>query len=299
MDVPSSELARQGLAEYENQLSPLYADIQERLLGELAVNGRILDNLKLDAKHTEANRDMVNGLILTLPNAPVAFHENGAIQAYHYGAATPDAATARLVQAHTLWRNVFDGNSSGTVPYYLVGVKAVTPERRAESDASILLAPAFGGRGAGSKAAGFVEAAVHRNEFEAFEALQQGALFRSYSEEELQAMFDPATKQLIIKSSTPGSLALKEVIRRTQQRKFRGQSPQELAKAMSPIESLRARPHAGTAALSNQVMAEYNVPHYLNRLATAFGRVKLLDKLLETHAVDTVSFTDQLVEGDS
>lgn len=274
MQPHQSEIAKEALDVYAAQLSPVYDALRERFLGSLTTNQYTLDALRHDEADRQHNFALVRDFVAALPSTPDS--GSSTVEA-------TDAYTAKQIQANVLWLTIpytYSDRNGHAEPFYVIGRRpAADPEsyEYGRSSATTLLLCSANRQD--TKPLRTVT--VWDDQLAATEEPARQAAYAEYPPETIRTMFDRKSGNLMVGSRTPGSMRT-AVGNSTLfiQPRFKD-TAQVVAKKGMAVQTGYSG-FGGTMEAST--LAEFDVFHHLNRLATAFGQVDALEALLETRA---------------
>lgn len=283
MDRDAVERAGLVLDVYASELSGRYHDLRAQMIGSTATNGLQLESMQAANAAEQANLDLIKMSLDTLPKeASVKDKYDEDVQ--QGDIAVPDAYTARQVQGSVLWVKAPSYNYK-TTPFYIVGEGKPEPRRRGllrheEGLKPILLYPAT------ERGGGVREATVWASEFDAALQRVQKDMGTDFTDEELEAMFDPDRERngkqgvLVVGPETSPSLtATREVTGSGNPRKVPGR-PRPIEQGRD-IQIAWGEKHG--KRVGDEIMSKYNVLDSLIRLTTAFGTKYSLRQALEEY----------------
>lgn len=284
MNRDDVELARAGLEIYAQQLSPDYQMLRDGLLGRLAANGVMADEMRYEHQNALHNADLIQRFAGELPvtvHAKPEFHIPDG-----------DVYTARLLDSSLFWLVVegnnyfqsfkpyYDGSDDGGLeysyrvpaPFYILGQR-IAPDNRKQSQ--LLLFPAT------PEKAGAQVVTVRQKDVENRQSELAQAVGTRYNREELASMLNRANGYLEMRPSNTQALCQKKHIAgRIARRSMREVGHNIPPDAIKVIENEYLPPEA----LTDGLLANFDVFSYLNRLSTAFDKVAELSALLERRA---------------
>lgn len=274
------ELARQGLGIYAQELSPAYAQLRDRLMGHMAINNIMLDELRFQEQSVSPNKELISEFAGCLP---AASYRDGTS---HF--TVSDTYTARVIESNTVWawKTIrvgvdWDPNTRENepvyadtkIPFYILGERPSPNKPKQKTELLIMSALK---RSQNTHWSHFdVDAVeVFTDEKEAAEQIMAESVVTSYSEEEMKMMFNGK------------SLRLTEA----QAKVFRPTNPRRPFFKRNVLNAVRfskgihiSRASSLKDQLTSDVLAQFGVFDRLNRLAVAFDKVSELDILLEKY----------------
>lgn len=280
MDKTSVELARQGLGMYARELSPAYAQLRDRLMGGMAINNMMLDELRFQEQSVAPNKELISKFTGFLP---LADYYDGAS---HF--AVSDSYTARVIENNTIWargkvitgdnwnpnsRNYEPEYFNAILPFYILGDRP-KPDKPRKTELLVMNALS---RVRSTKLNHYLEAEiveVFTDEKAVAEQMVAESIATPYSEEEMKAMFDGKNLRLGVE----------------QAKGFRPTNSRRPTLRMNVPRAVRfsggihmSHAHNLKIELTSDILAQFGVFDRLNRLAVAFDKVTELDALLEKY----------------
>lgn len=264
MDKRSVDLAKAGLEVYDEFCSPHYDELRQRLNDSLSAPQLALEGLRHATEQANANIGMLVDFAGLLPGATCVEVSVGSYPERFRFIAVDDLYTAKAVQSSIVWGS--GGNSWYSVPRYVIGHRQAPGKAgRKWDDILLLRASEVGIR------QGLTTVRVRREDYQEYEATRNMNMMRDYTEHEIQILYNQDDKQLHLEGTSPGSVVLLKSL---------GRKQEEAGKLLRT--SIRGD---GTKVfmkgVSDRLLAEFGVFHYINRLATVFDKVDALQQLLE------------------
>lgn len=326
MDILAAELAQQALDIYAQQLGPTYAEIMEKFVGEAALNTMHVADLQVEAQHEKANRalilDFVDGL--KMPVREFGYKSNDVLKAQEGVVVTSDPRIARLAQSFMVWYPNEHSSKQNTdrftpyySPYFVVGRRAMEPKRKKRADTQLLLAAPD----SSATTDRLIIIDTWASEADNAEDAMLKRLHRPYEKDTLEQMFNEKSEELEVRHSSPESFRAKLNRRGVGSRNWGYDNNHRAATTVnqgSRIRDLERGPAADVILVSptssdtecfvkqalpvgvaTEALGQFDVPTYLNRLATAFGKTDMLRRLLVINTVSTPDPVDAYIDTDN
>lgn len=272
VDPVSAEIAQQGLEVYSQELSPMYELLRAKLVGQLANNGTVHENLQIQDLRARQNMRLIEAFAQYLPRG------------YRREAASIDkilaanAYEAKILESCLLWvGSSRTGQINDTLlsrgPYYIIG------ETPTDTNCSLLLYDAMDTYLSKTR---IHSAIVRREEYETLKNQAETGLFTEYAPEEIRARFDPRSGQLQVTLGTNPRMMHTNIPQRTVLPPLSKRQLKRLPERVATDGmAIKAQGYFDNGRISDDIMAKYDVFTHLNKLATAFGKVEAFKELLE------------------
>lgn len=273
MKKESRELASQLLDVTNEALAPIYDDIRTKLMGSLATSSLHIEGLREETLQRKANREFVEGFRDFLPQAEAWESDihtwNSDKKASVFS--VKDPFTAKAILTNTVWHSdgVFNEESSFTYyphdykPFYIIGSrKSLEPKRY--TDLLLLSADV--------ESRGLRHLLVKTNDFQRVKEWQNSYLHSDFTPGEVNHSYNHDTGLLDV-TSVAGIHTTASLLSRGREMRV---TPFNYG-----FDDITAK-----FGPTDDELAQFQVPEYLNHLATLFGVVEKYHELLAANKSD-------------
>jgi hypothetical protein len=276
MDKDLSAKIAASSAEYERLMAPVNVEIRDRLAGNVALNGRMLEDMQTAEAHRTANEALLSGFFALLPHAAVGKDQ----------ILVPDAYMARQFYANAIDitdkrpRDSFSTRAQIRGFYYTFGSKKGDNLDREER----LLYSASGGH---RQPIARVEVLDSEANIASEEARRALFTAQDFAQEELSHMFDSTNGKLNV-SYAWGMAGVTRGVVNEGLYPYRFKRDAKLRDKGMHMQEVKTN---GYTSISDQLtwsdatFGTYDIPNHLIKLATAFNVSDELATLLEKHTL--------------
>jgi len=313
MDEVIGKVLDGSLGDYGNGLGPHYLALRDQL-GRWSRNASRMHNLRAEQVNVPANGQLVSDFMELLPHpdaaATVSVWGDTAIH-------VPDTYTGRQVTAHVLWeRSSKQPLETGHYPHYIIGSRdggrvsrgLVFPNHPTQE---LLLATLQGGK------LSMKTIFVFPSELEVAQAASRLHAMAEYPDSEVDRMFDKSCEEggLLLDSRAPASIRFRfserydgyghtpsAEIAATALQEALGLNPGDFvapygrnAQRRISARGIHAGPGSTVAKLTDEHIASFNIPHYLNSLAVVFNQVDTYAGLITAYSNSRMPLAEDVI----